>query len=173
MTLFFHVLCLSAQKSSDLFMALLYCPKIKSNKSQYKRSARTYLLLCTRSLRFHAGKSHCLFFFIYKKRYHVRPISPPGQFVLHSVLENWCTIMRLLIALYLTDPMYRSEDACMDNYFNDILIGMFPLPLLPVLHSILASNSKVYKIFLFPFSIFFSLSRLTSQATKGLDLSVC
>lgn len=55
--------------------------------------------------------------------------------------------MRLLIALYLTDPMYRSEDACMDNYFDDIPIGMFPLPLLPVLHRILASNSNVYKIF--------------------------
>lgn len=55
--------------------------------------------------------------------------------------------MRLLIALYLTDSMYRSEDACMDNYFDDIPIGMFPLPLLPVLHSILASNSNVYEIF--------------------------
>lgn len=75
----------------------------------------------------------------------------------------------------------------MDNYFNDIPIGMFPLPLLPVLHSILASNSNVYKIFihglislfallfslLIFFFFFFSLSRLTSQATKGLDLSVC
>lgn len=36
----------------------------------------------------------------------------------------------------------------MDNYSNDIPIGMFPLPLLPVLHSILASNSNVYKIFI-------------------------
>lgn len=35
----------------------------------------------------------------------------------------------------------------MDNYFDGIPIGMFPLPLLPVLHSILASNSNVYKIF--------------------------
>lgn len=72
----------------------------------------------------------------------------------------------------------------MDNYFDDIPIGMFPLPLLPVLHSILASNCNVYKIFLrglvslFVLLFFFSrvfplLSRLTSQATKGLDLSVC
>lgn len=71
----------------------------------------------------------------------------------------------------------------MDNNFDDIPIGMFPLPLLPVLHSILASNSNIYRIFvrglislfalLFFLPRFFLLSRLTSQATKGLDLSVC
>lgn len=70
----------------------------------------------------------------------------------------------------------------MDNYFDHIPIGMFPLPLLPVLHRILARNSNVYKIFarglisLFALLFlpqFFLLSRLTSQATNGLDLSVC
>lgn len=53
-------------KSSDLFMALLYCLEKIKNKSQYKRSARTYLHT-TRSLRFHPGKSHYPFFFHIKK----------------------------------------------------------------------------------------------------------
>lgn len=51
----------------------------------------------------------------------------------------------------------------MDNYFDDIPIGMFPLPLLPVLHSILASNSNVYEIFvrglISLFALLFFLSR--------------